>query len=290
MDTTGIVGLGPQREFDDESIVHMLHHQGVIDAPKVGLNFEDPMSPDLVSSISFGYFDEKSVRYGRRGMNWYPNVGTDTWAMAITESPTYDGIEIANDKSKRHAHIDTAGNHLVVPQAEHNRLYLAMRQQDNTITTYEEEQWQGEIMKSDLSCRELAPLLSDLKLPLKRASLILRPPAFLYSFSGEKNCLIAIEAARTSTDYRLGTLMLRHLYLGLDYAHNDIVLGLNPAANDVYFDGKAHDPYNNAPTLITVIVCILVFGGVAGLYWYNKKCSDGSGRAVSVVDVDDTER
>lgn len=145
-------------------------------------------------------------------------------------------------------------------------------------------------MKSDRSCRELAPLLGDLKLPLKRASLILRPPAFLYSFSGEQNCLIAIEAARTSTDYRLGTLMLRHLYLGLDYKHNDIVLGLNPAANDVYFDGKAHDPYNNAPTLITVIVCILVFGGVASLYWYNKKCSDGSRRAMSVVDVDDAER
>ena len=50
-DVTGMVGLGPQREFDDESVVWTLARDNLIDSAKVGLNFEDPMSPDLRTSL-----------------------------------------------------------------------------------------------------------------------------------------------------------------------------------------------------------------------------------------------
>ena len=89
-------------------------------------------------------------------------------------------------------------------------------------------------MKSSKNCDALAPLLSAFKIPLNRASVIMKPRAYLYSFKNEQDCLIAIEKG-VNDEYRLGTLFLRHLYLGLDYKHNDIVLGQNPAADDIYF-------------------------------------------------------
>lgn len=206
-------------------------------------------------------------------MNWFPNVGTDSWAMGITTPPVYDGKELY-DKSvgPKIAHVDTASLNIVVPEAEFTTLLQAMRIADPTITTYQEDRWLGNIMKSSNSCEGLAPLLSNFKIPLNRASVIMKPKAFLYSFHGENDCLIAIEQGN-SDEYRLGTLFLRHLYLGLDFRHNDIVLGQNPATDDIYFDGKALDPYNNAPTLITIMVVVFVVLVVGGVYWYNQKCA-----------------
>ena len=63
-DVTGMVGLGPQREFDDESVVMTLARDGLIDAAQVGLNFEDPMDPDLRTSLTFGYYDEDHIDRG----------------------------------------------------------------------------------------------------------------------------------------------------------------------------------------------------------------------------------
>ena len=52
------------------------------------------MDPDLVSSISFGFFEEKSVKNGVNGMNWFPNVAEDSWALNVLTPLTYDGVEL----------------------------------------------------------------------------------------------------------------------------------------------------------------------------------------------------
>lgn len=122
---------------------------GEIEEAKVGLNFEDPMDSSMISSITFGYFDEGSVKKGERGMNWFPNVGTDTWAMGITEPPTYNGEELyEKGEGPKIAHIDTASLNIVVPEAEFTKLLQAMRKVDPTITTYSEDKWLGNILKS----------------------------------------------------------------------------------------------------------------------------------------------
>lgn len=270
-DTMGIVGLGPEREFDDESIVRELHRKGVIDEAKVGLNFEDPMSSDMVSTITFGHYDEGSVVKGRRGMNFYQNVGEDSWTLHMISPPTYNGVELYDSSvGLKLAHIDTASLNIVVPKAEFAKLLEAMREVDPTITTYYEEAWLGSIMKSSKSCEALAPLLSLLRINLAHASIIMKPKAYLYSFHGQNNCLIAIEQNEfdETDEYRLGTLFLRHLYLGLDFKHNEIVIGRNPAAFDIYFDGKALDPFNKAPKVITILVVLIVCGGAFGVYFY----------------------
>ena len=68
-----------------------------------------------------------------------------------------------------------------------------MQMSDPTIEPYEEEKWEGNIMKSRKSCSDLAPLLKDLKLTLNKAVVVLKPKAYLYAFMGERDCLIAIE-------------------------------------------------------------------------------------------------
>lgn len=103
-------------------------------------------------------------------------------------------------------------------------LLSEMQRSDPTIEPYEEEKWEGNILKSRKTCEELAPLLKDIKITMDKAVVVLKPQAYLYAFLGERDCLIAIESGDLD-EYRLGTLFLRHLYLGLDYAHNALVLG-----------------------------------------------------------------
>ena len=116
-------------------------------------------------------------------------------------------------------------------------------------------------MKSRKTCDELAPLLKDLKITLNKSVVVLKPMAYLYAFTGERDCLIAIESG-DDNEYRLGTLFLRHLYLGLDFEHNAIVLGQNPHAQDIYFVNSArhHDPYHTAPPILQLFVIFLVIG------------------------------
>ena len=168
------------------------------------------------------------------------------------------------------AHIDTGSNHIRVPAEEFNSLLSAMQQADPTITPYEEEKWEGNIMKSRKSCSDLAPLLKDLKITLNKAVVVMKPRAYLYAFMDERDCLIAIESSPPELDeYRLGTLFLRHLYLGLDYKHNAIVLGQNPHAQDIYFEGKAPNPYRTAPSAVVVFAVFFLIGLIIlGVFCY----------------------
>jgi hypothetical protein len=36
----------------------------------VGLNFEDPANKDAVSTITFGYWDENSIKGGKDALEW----------------------------------------------------------------------------------------------------------------------------------------------------------------------------------------------------------------------------
>ena len=50
------------------------------------------MNPDLHTSLTFGYFDEDHIYKGiRGGLNFFPNVGTDTWAMSVQDPLQYGG-------------------------------------------------------------------------------------------------------------------------------------------------------------------------------------------------------
>ena len=60
----GFIGLGPQNATDDVSFVFQLFNQNVIDKLIVGLNFENPLDPNLVSTITFGYFDINQIQNG----------------------------------------------------------------------------------------------------------------------------------------------------------------------------------------------------------------------------------
>ena len=118
----------------------------------IGLNFEDPMDPDLVSSITFGFLEEGRVRAGKQGLNWFENVGEDSWAINVLTPLTYDGVELQPGASAKIAHIDTGSKNIRVPKAEFENLLEAMQKSDPTIERYEEEKWEGNIMKSRKSC------------------------------------------------------------------------------------------------------------------------------------------
>jgi hypothetical protein len=50
----GVLGLAPAKE--DKSIIWHMFLQGQIFEPLVGLNFEDPSDPTVVSQMHLGYY------------------------------------------------------------------------------------------------------------------------------------------------------------------------------------------------------------------------------------------
>lgn len=40
-------------------------------------------------------------------MNWFDNVGEDSWAVNVIQPLTYDGVELEASTSAKLAHIDT---------------------------------------------------------------------------------------------------------------------------------------------------------------------------------------
>ena len=73
----------------------------------------------------------------------------------------------------------------------------------------------------------------------------MKPQAYLYTFQDERNCLVAIES-NDKDEYRLGTLFLRHLYLGLNYTDNTIALGQNPQTDDILLEVDNEYKKNNS--------------------------------------------
>ncbi len=162
----GIIGLGPQGVNDDESIVHKLSEAGIIEAARVGINLEDPQDLSLSSTISFGYYEKERIEGGDDGLNWFTNVANDSWAVTALTPITYDGLELSSSTKSKVAHIDTGNVHLKVPKAEFVMLQRMILQADPSIDTYQQEKYEGLIMKSKKPCKELAPLLKDLTVTL----------------------------------------------------------------------------------------------------------------------------
>ena len=47
-----------------------MYNQGQIQKMIVGLKFEDPSNKDAVSTITFGYWDENSIKGGKDALEW----------------------------------------------------------------------------------------------------------------------------------------------------------------------------------------------------------------------------
>lgn len=60
-DMQGFVGLGPENAMEGLSYPISLYQDKKIDAIKVGLNFENPIYTNKVSTITFGYFDYSHI-------------------------------------------------------------------------------------------------------------------------------------------------------------------------------------------------------------------------------------
>lgn len=86
---------------------------------KVGLNFENPRDLDKVSTINFGYYDVDQVVNGEAGLNWYQNMGNETWSI-VMDDIKFAGRDLQppNQPGAKLAHIDSAGMHIQIPLAE----------------------------------------------------------------------------------------------------------------------------------------------------------------------------
>ena len=60
---------------------------------RVGLNYENPMDTDRVSTITFGYYDFAHVDRGENGLVGFDNVGQDNWSIMLN-SLKYDGKDL----------------------------------------------------------------------------------------------------------------------------------------------------------------------------------------------------
>ena len=132
-DVQGFIGLGPQEMSDHTSYVYNLFNQRVIERIVVGLNYENEIYTDKVSTITFGYYDWEHIEGGDQALNWYQNLGTDSW-MVMMDDLMYDGTDLqTGDKGAKNAHIDSASMYIQVPQSEFNVLKNLLLRVDRTI-------------------------------------------------------------------------------------------------------------------------------------------------------------
>lgn len=125
---------------------------------------------------------------------------------------------------QRKAHIDTASLNLKLPEQEFQRVYETLKKQDDTMYTFTDSDALGDLIASKKSCPDLAKVLSEIKLCLPGSVLVLRPHAYLWSYSGDDGCNVGFEKTK-SDDYYLGTLFLRNFYVGLDFEFNSVLIG-----------------------------------------------------------------
>lgn len=129
-DVQGFVGLGPQGAID-LSMPMSLYQEKKVVAMKVGLNYENPIHKDKVSTITFGYFDYAHVHGGEKGLNWFENKGEDNWSIML-DGLKYNGKTIQTKESKL-AHIDSAGPLIQMPMSEFKLLTEEIRKLDKGV-------------------------------------------------------------------------------------------------------------------------------------------------------------
>ena len=127
----------------------------------MGINFEDPFDTSLESTISFGYYVASAIKGDEDDLNWFPNLGNDSWALGVIGF-TYDGIELSMTPGLRMAHIDTASLNFKLPEQEFQRVYETLKQQDDTMFTYSDTDALGDLIASRKSCADLAKIIDDI--------------------------------------------------------------------------------------------------------------------------------
>jgi len=77
---------------------------------------------------------------------------------------------------------------------------------------------------------------------------------------------------------RLGTVFLRNFYVGLDYAENEILIGVNAGSSDrarATILGRLPNPNNQGlMTGIVVLILLVLFGLAIVFYFKNQEAQD----------------
>lgn len=72
----------------------------------MGLNYEDPLDRNSVSSLSFGYLDFNEIKEGEDGLNYYSNIGVDHWAVMMDDFQ-YNNMGLSDSEGGKMAIIDS---------------------------------------------------------------------------------------------------------------------------------------------------------------------------------------
>lgn len=76
------------------------------------MNYENTFFyKDKISIITFGYFASSHIQGGEEGLNWYPNLGTDSW-MVMLDDLMFNGQDLQTRPGAKKAHIDSAGMYI----------------------------------------------------------------------------------------------------------------------------------------------------------------------------------
>ena len=253
----------------------------------MGLNFEDPKSSNLISSIHFGFIDYGEIKGGRDGLVYFSNIGLSQWGIFMHSLQFgKDSMKLADDTDGKMAIIDSGNTTIQMPETQFNKLKDRMLKNDKSITVQNIEG--SNIMVSTKNCRDLESILEPLTFSLDKAIITISPKGYLYSFKGQEDCFIGIESIPDrSNQYRLGTIFLRNFYTALDFDKDIIMLGLNNDGQTSTLKGPKHvivDPYNpytpvdptnptyNPPKpnskawIIILVILLVMFGLGIGFY------------------------
>jgi hypothetical protein len=118
-----------------------------------------------------------------------------------------------------------------------------MKYQDNTVR---EQVVDGlKMLVSSKQCSYLYNLYGDLHFMLQNTQITIKPDGYLYSLPRQDDCFIGISSIPDKfNQFRLGTVFLRNFYTGLDYDHNQLLIGLNQGSSSAKMVGKAENPFS----------------------------------------------
>ena len=100
-----------------------------------------------------------------------------------------------------------------------------MVDKDNSIVKKEKENSKI-LMSRTTSCEDLSKILDPLYIAIEDKLITIQPEGYIYSLSDVPGCIIGIEP-NDEDIYRLGTVFLRNLYVGLDYETNIISMAIS---------------------------------------------------------------
>lgn len=132
----------------------------------MGLNFENPLYKDKVSTMTFGYFDMSHIEGAENGLHWFVNRGEENWSIMLN-SIKYNGVDLRKgNTAPKLAHIDTAGPHIQIPMTEFKKLTSEIRKIDYTVSWEQKKGEEGPRMVTNQQCEQLYDKYSDLEFNL----------------------------------------------------------------------------------------------------------------------------